>query len=274
MDLTAYSSATLNDLALFSTHTYEQNDPANLKAEAAEQNKPLWVAEYSDTEATGMTMAQHIHDDLTMTGARAWCYWQFTDSDLEKGFLYNPLVAPTNPAYTTSYIFNPKFYIMGQFSEFIRPGCEFISVNDTNTLAAYTPSNSTLVLVAINTNANMLSVTYNLNSFGSRTWHAVVTQSGANENMGTVVGQGVIDGQLTATIPAASVTTFVLTTNWPSPGLTISGLSSTEANLNWSYGVLQMATNVSGPYNDVSNTTSPLLVTLTNSQQFFRIREN
>lgn len=274
VDLTSYSSATLGDLALFSTHTYEQNDAAGLEAEAAAQNKPLWVTEYSDTDTTGMTMAQHIHDDLTTTGARAWVYWQFTDSDIGKGFLYNPLVASTTPGYTTSYIFNPKFYIMAQFSEFIRPGCEIITVNDNNTLAAYTPTNSTLVLVTINTNASMFNVTYNLNSFGSKKWYVVVTQSGVGEKLGSVLNQGVANGQLTATIPATSVTTFVLTTNLPSAGLTISSLNGGAAELNWNYGVLQTATNVSGPYSDLTNVTPPFMATFTNGQQFFRIKEN
>jgi autotransporter-associated beta strand protein len=42
--------------------------------------------------------------------------------------------------------------------------------------------------------------------------------------------------------------------------------------LNWTYGTLQASTNVVGPYLNVTNSSSPLVLPMTNSQQFFRIR--
>jgi Concanavalin A-like lectin/glucanases superfamily len=60
----------------------------------------------------------------------------------------------------------------------------------------------------------------------------------------------------------------------PPSGLTFTNLSGNATGLSWNYGILQTATNVAGPYSDLTNVTPPLVIPLTNSQQFFRIREN
>ncbi|HTV40520.1 MAG TPA: LamG-like jellyroll fold domain-containing protein [Candidatus Sulfotelmatobacter sp.] len=55
-------------------------------------------------------------------------------------------------------------------------------------------------------------------------------------------------------------------------GFTNTGNSQVE--LSWNFGTLQTATNVAGPYNDMTNASSPWTIPTTNSQQFFRLREN
>jgi O-glycosyl hydrolase len=219
-DLTAYSAGTLANLALCSTHTYKANDAANLKNKAAALQKSLWVSEYGDNDGTGLTMAQRIHDDITGMGVRAWVYWQFVDSAGGWGFLYNPLVAPTSGNYTVNYTINQKFYAMGQFSEFVRPGCKIIAVNDANTLAAYTSNNSTLTLVTVNTNSSGFNVTYDLSSFGPLAWQASVSQTAPAENMAALPPPIVANQKFTFAIPSRSVTTFVLTTNLYAPSIT------------------------------------------------------
>ena len=221
VDLMAYSSTTLGNLALLSTHTYKANDTANLKNLAASLKKPLWVTEYGDNDGTGMKMAQRIHDNITGLGVPAWIYWQVVDSAPGWGFLYNTLLAATNSGFTTSYTLNQKFYVMGQFSEFVRPGYKIIAADDTNTLAAYNPANSTLVLVMVNTNSSSsFNVTYNLSKFGSLPWQVSATQTASGKNMATLPSPVVANQQFTFAIPAGSVTTFVLTTNLAAPTIT------------------------------------------------------
>jgi O-glycosyl hydrolase len=272
--LDSYSSPTLDNIALCTTHTYSETGSSTLASKAKSVGKPLWVSEYGDNDGTGLTMAQRIHDDITGMGVRAWVYWQFVDSASGWGFLFNPLVASTNSSYTTNYTINQKFYVMGQFSEFIRPGYEIISVNDSKTLAAYNPTNSTLVLVTINTNASSFNVAYNLGDFPSAPWQIMATQTTSGESLERLLPPVVANGQFTSVIPGSSVTTFVLTTNLPSANLTISNITSTAAELSWSYGALQIATNASGPYTGLSNVAPPYTATFTNIQQFFRIKEN
>src|SRR5215469_2145624 len=161
-----YTATTFANLGLLSTHEYGSTS-ASLKGLAATKGKRLWMAEYGDNDATGMKMAHHIHDDITRLGASAWINWQVVDPTW--GLLANSLLATTNSNYNPNYTINEKFYVMGQFSEFIRPGYKIISVSDTNTLAALNPTNSTLVLVIANNTSNF-NVTYNLASFGSLPW--------------------------------------------------------------------------------------------------------
>ncbi|HEY1790497.1 MAG TPA: glycoside hydrolase [Verrucomicrobiae bacterium] len=232
LDLTgysSYSSTALGDVALFTTHSYSFTGAANLKSEASSQKKALWLSEDGDNDGTGLTMARYIYNDIAVMGARAWCYWQVVDSSSGWGFFANSLLATTNSGYTPVYSINQKFYAMGQFSEFIRPGCNFLSVNDTNTLAAWNPANSNLVLVLVN-NGSSFNVTYNLNDFPSEPWQVSVSQTASGESMVTLPSPTVVNGQFTEAIPANSVTTFVLTTNVTAPQI-ISQSPSSFTNL-------------------------------------------
>ncbi len=214
-DLVNYSSTQLGDVALFTTHTYSTTGESTLASEASSEKRTLWVSEYGDSDGSGMTMARRIHDDITTMDLRAWVYWQVVDSASGWGFLLDSLLATTNSSYNPNPTINEKFYVMGQFSEFIRPGCNIISVNDTNTLAAWNPSNSTLVLVMVNNAAFSTNVTYNLADFGSLPWLGSATQTASGENMTTLAAPVVANGQFSATFPADSVTTIVLTNVTP-----------------------------------------------------------
>lgn len=216
-DLKSYSGSAFNNVALLATHTYTADNPPGVHRVAVSAGRPAWVSEYGDGAADGMAMAQRIHDDITQMGARAWVYWQVVDNGGGWGFLYNPLSTNSSGGYTTNYTINEKFYVMGQFSEFVRPGADIISVNDNNTLAAYNPTNSSLVLVMVNTNTTTFKVTYDLSAFTSVSSRAAVYQTAAGENLASLASLPITGRQFTSAIPAQSVTTFVLTNATLSP---------------------------------------------------------
>jgi O-glycosyl hydrolase len=229
LDLSAYpsySATALGRVSLFTTHSYGFTGASNLKGEASSQKKSLWLSEDGDGDGSGLTMARYIYNDVAVMGARAFVYWQVVDSAGGWGFLLNSLLATTNPSYTPNYTINEKFFVMGQFSEFIRPGCNIISVNDTNTLAAWNPTNSSLVLVTVNNTGSGFNVTYNLNDFPSEPWQVSVTQTASGENLATLPSPLVVNGQFTEAIPANSVTTFVLATNVAAPQIVSESPSS------------------------------------------------
>jgi autotransporter-associated beta strand protein len=58
----------------------------------------------------------------------------------------------------------------------------------------------------------------------------------------------------------------------PPLSLGIQSVSGTQMEINWNYGTLQSATNVSGPYTDLSGASQPYAVPATNSQSYFRVR--
>ncbi|HTV39467.1 MAG TPA: LamG-like jellyroll fold domain-containing protein [Candidatus Sulfotelmatobacter sp.] len=79
----------------------------------------------------------------------------------------------------------------------------------------------------------------------------------------------------TNALTSAQVQGIYMSASTPLPEmLTLKNASNGQMQLNWSYGTLQVATNVCGPYLDVANISSPYTVTTTNEQQFYRLREN
>jgi hypothetical protein len=78
------------------------------------------------------------------------------------------------------------------------------------------------------------------------------------------------NGQCMVTVPATSAAIVRITPSM----LNIQNANPSHPQLNWGYGMLQSATNVAGPYNDISNVSPPYAIPVTNSQQFYRVREN
>lgn len=60
----------------------------------------------------------------------------------------------------------------------------------------------------------------------------------------------------------------------PVPTLSILNRSGNQLELSWSYGILQGAANVTGPYQDITNASSPSTMLMTNTRQFYRVRKN
>lgn len=60
----------------------------------------------------------------------------------------------------------------------------------------------------------------------------------------------------------------------PPESLTFTNTGANQLLLNWGYGTLQAAPDVTGPYNDITDAVPPYQVSMTNAWQFYRIREN
>jgi O-glycosyl hydrolase len=199
------------NVALLTTHTYPSKNPIAFRNLAATLHKPAWMSEYGDGDASGMTLARRIHDDITGMLVRAWVHWQIVDGG-GWGFIDNPL----NGKGDTAYTFNKKFYVMAQFSQFIRPGFQIIKVNDANSLAAFQPINQTLVIVAFNNSANTINVTYNLNAFATLPAQVSAVRTSPLENEAPLSMLSLTNASFIASLVPKSVTTFTLTGAKPS----------------------------------------------------------
>jgi autotransporter-associated beta strand protein len=60
----------------------------------------------------------------------------------------------------------------------------------------------------------------------------------------------------------------------PAETLAVTNPGDGQMQLAWDYGTLQSATNVDGPYDDITDATSPYTLSMTNTQQFYRIKED
>lgn len=223
--INAYGTA-VNNVALLSSHAYGTKNPASLGNLAASLHKPVWLAEYGDGDGTGMTTARRIHDDITGAGVSAWIYWQFVDNSGGWGMLYNPM----DSGGSTTYTVNEKFYVFGQFSQYIRPGFKILSINDNYSVAAYNPTNLTLVIVALNDTSASLSLNYNLAGFTGLPAAASVVRTSATENQSGLAAISVVNKALATTLTAKSVTTFIFTNVLTSPFAPPTGVTAVPAN--------------------------------------------
>ncbi len=203
--LNAYGLAESN-VAMVATHSYDANNPSGIRRLAARWHKPAWISEYGDGDASGLKMARRIRDDLVETRACAWVYWQIVDSAGGWGFLRNPL----NSRGRTGYFINKKFYVMGQFSKFIRPGFQIIGMNDRNSLAAYSSTNQTLVIVAVNDTDKTWDAIYDLGAFAALPSQVSGVRTSPSENWADIAPLMITNKTFSAAIVPQSVTTFTL----------------------------------------------------------------
>ena len=200
-----FSPESWQQLAWLASHSYSANAPEELRAVAAAGNKPLWISEYGDGERDGLTFARRIRDDLAQTHARAWIYWQFAEPDSNWGLVqYHRGIA--NPP----LIYNRKFFLLSQFTHFIRPGDQIIDSGDPDSLTGYNPQTRRLVIVCVNDRAESCTKIFDLAAFSPANAPATGQRTSAGEALADLPPVAILQQQLTFTLPAKSVTTWVL----------------------------------------------------------------
>lgn len=201
-----YESETLQALGKINTHSYGLGDRKKLGEDSRAAGKDLWLSEYGDADASGLTMSRRIVDDIKGLHPSAWVYWQVVDNSGGWGFLRNPL----RDEKTTTYTINKKFYVMAQYSRFIRPGYRFIASSDPGGLAAYDAKSKTLVLVSTNSGNAATSLTVDLAKFPKIASGAAVYRTSPRENLARLADLALAGRGFRTTLPARSVTTFVI----------------------------------------------------------------
>jgi hypothetical protein len=220
-DLLNSNPATLGYMSQANTHGYNGSNRTQLHSQAASLGKRLWMSEYGDGDATGLTMAAEILDDMKNMQPVAWIYWQAVDNASGWGFASNPLDGSSNYPYKL----NEKYYVMGNFSKFVRPGYQLVGMNDANSLAAY-DGVGTVALVTLNNGTSATTVTYALQNFGAGPWTATPYQTSSTQNLDKLASFAVNGTSFSELLPAKSVTTFVLTRSG-TPGFTLKPSAAT-----------------------------------------------
>lgn len=179
------------------THTYSGSDRKGLCELAKTENKNLWMSEVdgaytAGTKAGNMTaglgISQAIMKDLKGLRATAWIMWNAVDTNVDANndadqddlkdlytarndqgqILYTP-----NGGYwgialgdhnNEEIILTKKYYAMGQFSRYIRPGATIID-STGDSLAAFDPKKKELVIVVNNTASSDKTCAFDLGNF-------------------------------------------------------------------------------------------------------------
>jgi O-glycosyl hydrolase len=258
--INAYTSTAKGYVAQINTHTYSGNstDKTNVRNLATSLGKRLWMSEIDGSAGThnhndiapGLWLAARITEDINFIRPAAWIHWQVIEDEanmISENQNWGVIHASMTGGETWSL--TKKYYVMGNYTKFIRPGYQIIGSGDSRAVTAYSPSTSTLVIVLYNNTTSNSSVTYNLTGFATVTGPATPYRTSASENLVQLSNITITNRQFSATANANSVTTYVITgvsgtgpTPTPNPITSVNdntiGTGQNQFNYTgtWSYG--------------------------------------
>jgi O-glycosyl hydrolase len=209
--LSGYDAASMAALGQLNVHSYAGSKRAQLHTLAVSKSKRLWQSESGPLSVTLSTstdaaifMAGRIIQDLRELEPQAWIEWQVVDPGATwTSFTVNDSQETWQPV--------KRFYGQAAFSRFIRPGAVFVDINDTNMVAALASDNSSVTLVVRNGDTSgSKSFTFDLAALPSVGAKVDVYRTSASEDLAHLTAVPVQDWSFTATVPAYSITTYVI----------------------------------------------------------------
>lgn len=173
----AYTEQTRAQIGRGNVHGYSNGTepyrgPNRIELRRAVGEKPIFLSEYGDGDASGYTLAEEIIRDLKELRPSAWIYWQPVEPDVPEfgwGLLnanYVDTHDKSSPQETAFVRANRKFFVFGQFTRYLRPGYHLIEIDDPQSIAAYDPTSHSLVIVKLTGNPDE-SVQFDLSKFFS-----------------------------------------------------------------------------------------------------------
>ncbi|MCR5599627.1 MAG: discoidin domain-containing protein [Ruminococcus sp.] len=212
------------------THTYGGSQRAELKNTAVSAGRNLWMSEVDGGAVSGnsagemgagLWLANRITVDLNELNSSAWILWQVIDNHIssvgmngnkDKGMVntqggYWGLAVADHD--NNKIILTKKYYSMGQFSRYIRPGMTMLKCSN-NCVAAFDEKGGRLVIVATNEGSSDKQLTFDLSGFSSVGKSAQVIRTSNSENWKDVGNISVSGGALSATLAKQSVTTYII----------------------------------------------------------------
>ncbi len=184
-------------------HGYSGLDPwrdnrARQDLRRAVAGKRLWMSEYGDGEGSGMTLARTITEDLNHLRPSAWLYWQPLEPYSAWGLVngaYGSASDETSSRRGQPLWVYTKYYVLAQFSRFLRPGYQVLGSSDGNTVVGYSRAEASLVLITVNYESPQ-TITYDLrglSAVGDATAQITVTNTDGSallrESTAPIVGQ-------------------------------------------------------------------------------------
>ena len=220
-ELYHFDATTRGDIDSFNTHAYDSPTGAvTLPTSALYDGKRLAMSEWGSGDMTGRDLSKQIVADMYATRPTAWTIWQPDWPGLVKIDYANQ-----------SFTYRAPYYVFEQFTRLIRPGFQFISISDGQSLAAFNQRTRTLVIVTNNWTASSRSLKFQLDHFSSLGTGASVYQTSPSEHFASLGEVNLSGGRLDYTVPANSVTTFVVHASY-TPSVTTVSANTTGSELN------------------------------------------
>lgn len=237
------NSTAAGDVQAIAHHTYDMPGGGQLEqvgALADTSGKPVWATEiccqkygagyteqYDPTMTGALPLANDIYTDLSFADDSAFQWWlalsgglgcdptassSCTTSVNSSGWNDGLIYYDKNYASDGNQSLYPskRFYVLGQYSKFVRPGAVRYGVSGSPSgvqTTAFWHDNQWTV-VATNTNSSSTTLNFDLGSGTLTSVQSVRTD--ASQNMASISAPGISDSAITAALPAQSVTTYVL----------------------------------------------------------------
>ncbi|MEU8244296.1 RICIN domain-containing protein [Actinoplanes missouriensis] len=228
-DWYGYPAAAQSAVSQLNVHTYGTGQRTAARDVAKAEQRPLWMSEVEGSwgnDFTGMNsglgMAQRIIDDFRELEPSAWVLWQpiedadnmVAEGNLQWGSIHVPFDCDASDTLRTCPIrTNTKYDTIQNFTHYIKPGDRVVKVSDTGTLAAITNGGTGVTAVHSNPATQSRAVTLDLSRFATVSRNATVTPV-VTSAAGKLVKQPptrIAGRKATVTVPAESVTTFLIT---------------------------------------------------------------
>ena len=189
-DWAAYPAATRGRIGQINLHSYGTLHQTAVRDLARAAHIRLWMSE-NDTPldkdpedfagmASALALAEHIVLDLKRLEPAAWVFWQAVEDlsarDGVKGSNWGLIKADLRAAASGPHPLHitAKYWVMAQFSRYVRPGYRLVAVDDLDTVGALSPNGRTVVLVHVNGGLNPRRLTIPLRGWSTR---AIVTDA-------------------------------------------------------------------------------------------------
>lgn len=235
-----------NSITTIGAHTYSGSDSERntLRKLAASNDKELWMS-----EITKGNYDEHSHNSMVGTNAKgqsegimadlkymqpsAWVAWLVADSEYEClqmneswGLIHcvfesNGPVADYHTKLVNSngskkkdvpgegyWVVTKQLYTMMQYSKYLKAGYTMIDIGDSNMCAAISPDGKELVIVAQNFSKER-STTIDLSAFKT-VGNVKLYRTSDTEDCKAIEGVSITDKILNVTLPANSVSTYVI----------------------------------------------------------------
>jgi glucuronoarabinoxylan endo-1,4-beta-xylanase len=209
-DATAWAA-----IDILGVHEYDSQvaEPWPADVNGGKPDKEVWQTEMSGVKwwpeqgpssdiNNGVAVAGWIHSALVDGQASAWLWWwwQAYNTDDNEGLLLK------NGTDTK------RHYTFGNYSKFIRPGYKRVDITGNVPagvlLSAYTGSDGTVVVVAINKNTSAVTVPISI-AGGTAPAMMTPTVTSSTDNLAAKTAVAVSGGSFMASLAATTVTTFV-----------------------------------------------------------------
>ena len=187
-------------------HLYARGGEMEVKQLAEQYGLPIWMTEFS-TGDDWLQWATVMQQEIADYGASAVDYmWGFF-GDWDESQLIR---IRTNNGTYAGFDFNRQYYVMGQYSKFVRPGAIRVGATsgESDVKVAAFLSGVQEVVVATNTGTSAHTVEFELGN-GPCASRVDAVRTSATEGLQALPSIPLDKTRFSTTLPARSVTTFV-----------------------------------------------------------------